>query len=155
MANEIKTISTDRMAGIESFSTALDKNTDSSDTAQLALFIRGVDKEFAVTEELLILQPLKRTSRGENIFNKGHARPIQHGCTEMTPVLRVLARVCVCMCMSACVHGRVCMRARTDAFACVHAHAHGCDDGTSPRCVTSDSRKSASPPPHPPGADAK
>ncbi|GBP22985.1 hypothetical protein EVAR_15659_1 [Eumeta japonica] len=36
------------MAGFESFSIALDENTDLSLTAQLAVFIRGVDKEFIV-----------------------------------------------------------------------------------------------------------
>ncbi|GBP09324.1 General transcription factor II-I repeat domain-containing protein 2A [Eumeta japonica] len=58
------------MAGFESFSIALDESTDLSDTAQLAIFIRGVDKEFTVTEELLALQPLKGTTTGEDIFNE-------------------------------------------------------------------------------------
>ncbi|CAK1604130.1 unnamed protein product [Parnassius mnemosyne] len=67
MANDIKTTLTDRMAGFESFSIALDETTDLSDTAQLAIFIRG-DKEFAVTVELLVLQPLKGTATAEDIF---------------------------------------------------------------------------------------
>ncbi|GBP26658.1 General transcription factor II-I repeat domain-containing protein 2A [Eumeta japonica] len=58
------------MAGFESFFTSLDESTDLSDIAQLAIFIRGVDKEFTVTEELLALQPLKGTTTGENIFNE-------------------------------------------------------------------------------------
>ncbi|GBP41280.1 General transcription factor II-I repeat domain-containing protein 2A [Eumeta japonica] len=70
MANDIKTTLTDRMAGFESFSIALDESTDLSDTAQLAIFIRGVDKEFTVTEELLALQPLKGTTTGKDIFNE-------------------------------------------------------------------------------------
>ncbi|GBP36776.1 General transcription factor II-I repeat domain-containing protein 2A [Eumeta japonica] len=70
MANDIKTTLTDRMAGFESFSIALDESTDLSDTAQLAIFIRGVDKEFTVTEELLALRPLKGTTTGKDIFNK-------------------------------------------------------------------------------------
>ncbi|XP_056642605.1 general transcription factor II-I repeat domain-containing protein 2A-like [Diorhabda sublineata] len=49
---------------------ALDESTDLSDTAQLAIFIRGIDKEFTVTEELLSLQPLKATTTGEDIFNE-------------------------------------------------------------------------------------
>ncbi|GBP10233.1 General transcription factor II-I repeat domain-containing protein 2 [Eumeta japonica] len=48
---------------------ALDEGTDLSDTAQLALFTRGVNKEFTVTEELLVLQTLKGTTAGEDIFN--------------------------------------------------------------------------------------
>ncbi|GBP35282.1 General transcription factor II-I repeat domain-containing protein 2 [Eumeta japonica] len=47
------------MARFESFSIALEESTDLSDTAQLAIFIRGVDKEFTVTaqhaEELKLL----------------------------------------------------------------------------------------------------
>ncbi|GBP49832.1 General transcription factor II-I repeat domain-containing protein 2B [Eumeta japonica] len=63
MANDLKTTLTDRMAGFESFYIALDESIDLSDTAQLAIFIRGVDKEFTVTEELLALQLLQeRTS---------------------------------------------------------------------------------------------
>ncbi|GBP26274.1 hypothetical protein EVAR_16128_1 [Eumeta japonica] len=34
------------------------------------IFIRGVDKEFTVTEELLALQSLKRTTTGEDTFNE-------------------------------------------------------------------------------------
>ncbi|GBP72034.1 General transcription factor II-I repeat domain-containing protein 2 [Eumeta japonica] len=70
MANDIKTTFTDRMAGFESFSMALNKSTDLSDTAQLTIFIRGVDKEFTVTEEFLALQPLKGTTTREDIFNE-------------------------------------------------------------------------------------
>ncbi|XP_057667237.1 tigger transposable element-derived protein 1-like [Diorhabda carinulata] len=70
IANDIKTTLTDRMAGFESFSIALDESTDLSDKAQLAVFIRGIDKEFTVTEELLTLQPLKATTTGEDIFNE-------------------------------------------------------------------------------------
>ncbi|XP_056642617.1 general transcription factor II-I repeat domain-containing protein 2-like [Diorhabda sublineata] len=70
MANDIKTTLTDRMAGFDSFSIALDESTDLSGTAQLTIFIRGIDKEFTVTEELLALQPLKATTTGEDIFNE-------------------------------------------------------------------------------------
>ncbi|GBP26069.1 General transcription factor II-I repeat domain-containing protein 2A [Eumeta japonica] len=70
MVNDIKTTFTHRVAGFESFSIALDESTDLSDTAQLAIFIRGVDKEFTVTEELLALQPLKGTTAGEDIYNE-------------------------------------------------------------------------------------
>ncbi|GBP71233.1 General transcription factor II-I repeat domain-containing protein 2 [Eumeta japonica] len=49
---------------------SLDESIDLSDTAQLAIFIRGVDKEFTVIEELLVLHPLKGTTTGEDIFNE-------------------------------------------------------------------------------------
>ncbi|GBP54131.1 General transcription factor II-I repeat domain-containing protein 2 [Eumeta japonica] len=58
------------MAGFESFSIALDKSIDLSDTAQFAIFIRSVDKEFTVTAELLASQPLKGTATEEHIFNE-------------------------------------------------------------------------------------
>ncbi|GBP53737.1 General transcription factor II-I repeat domain-containing protein 2 [Eumeta japonica] len=48
----------------------LGESTDLSDTAQLAIFIQGVDIEFTVTEELLALQSLKGTSKEKDIFNK-------------------------------------------------------------------------------------
>ena len=35
-----------------SFSLAVDESTDASDTAQLSVFIRGVDSNLCVTEEL-------------------------------------------------------------------------------------------------------
>ncbi|GBP79312.1 General transcription factor II-I repeat domain-containing protein 2A [Eumeta japonica] len=54
----------------ESFPIALDESTDLSDTAQLAIFIRAVDKEFTVTEELLVLQPLKGITTEEDIFDE-------------------------------------------------------------------------------------
>jgi hypothetical protein len=46
----------------------LDDSTDASDTAQLAIFIPGVDADFNITEELLALQPLKGTTIGEDIL---------------------------------------------------------------------------------------
>ncbi|GBP10957.1 General transcription factor II-I repeat domain-containing protein 2A [Eumeta japonica] len=48
----------------------INERTDLSDRARLAIFIRGVDKESTVTEELLTLQPLKGTTTGEDIFNE-------------------------------------------------------------------------------------
>ena len=52
----------------ESFSIALDESTDVSDTAQCAVFIRGVDCSLNVTEEYLELIPLKGTTTGRDIF---------------------------------------------------------------------------------------
>ncbi|XP_066908990.1 general transcription factor II-I repeat domain-containing protein 2-like [Halyomorpha halys] len=72
MANDIKTTLTDHMAGFESFPIALDQSTDLSETAQLAIFIRGSDKEFTVTEELLALQPLKKTTKKKH-YTRGHS----------------------------------------------------------------------------------
>lgn len=52
----------------EVFSIALDESTDVSDTAQCAVFIRGVDCNLNITEELLDLMPLKGTTTGRDIF---------------------------------------------------------------------------------------
>jgi hypothetical protein len=38
------------------------------DTAQLVIFIRGIDQQFYVTEELLALVPLKGMTKGTDIF---------------------------------------------------------------------------------------
>ncbi|GBP79952.1 General transcription factor II-I repeat domain-containing protein 2A [Eumeta japonica] len=70
MANDIKRTLIDRMSGFESYSIAFDDITHLSDTAQLAIFIRGVDKEFTLIEELLALQLLKRFTPREDIFNE-------------------------------------------------------------------------------------
>ena len=52
------------------FSLALDKSTDINDTEQLLLFIRGINNELEVTEELASMSSLYGTSTGEDIFKK-------------------------------------------------------------------------------------
>jgi hypothetical protein len=52
------------------FSLALDESTDTCDTAQLHIFVRVIDAEFEITEELAGLQSLKGTTTGEGIFQK-------------------------------------------------------------------------------------
>ncbi|CAH1113081.1 unnamed protein product [Psylliodes chrysocephalus] len=68
MASDIKKTLTDTLAGFQAFSIALDKSTDLSDTAELAIFIRGVYEEAAVKEELLALRPLQEATTGKDIF---------------------------------------------------------------------------------------
>ena len=41
-----------------------------SDTAQLAIFVRGVTKTFEVIRELLDLRPIKGTAMGQDTFNE-------------------------------------------------------------------------------------
>jgi len=51
------------------YSLALDDSTDASDTAQLAIFIRGIDKQYNIFEELLALVPLKNTTRSVDMYD--------------------------------------------------------------------------------------
>ena len=49
---------------------AIDESTDITSTAQLAVFVRGIDQEFNITEEMLGLQAMKDTTSGDDIFNE-------------------------------------------------------------------------------------
>ena len=51
------------------FSIAVDESTDAKDTAQLAVFVRGVDNNFNILEEFLQLMPLKDTTTGRDILD--------------------------------------------------------------------------------------
>lgn len=50
------------------YSIACDESTDATDTAQLLIFLRGVDDNFRVMEELLDLRSLKGTTTGKDMF---------------------------------------------------------------------------------------
>ena len=52
------------------FSLTLDESNDVQDTAQLLIFIRGVNSNFEVSEDLAALQSLTDTTTGEDIFGK-------------------------------------------------------------------------------------
>ncbi|XP_065665730.1 general transcription factor II-I repeat domain-containing protein 2A-like [Hydra vulgaris] len=54
----------------EAYSLALDESTDRGDTAQLAIFIRGITSNFEVIEELLDINQMKDTTRGEDILSE-------------------------------------------------------------------------------------
>lgn len=45
------------------YSLALDEGTDISDTAQLVIFLRGIDSNFDISEELAALHSLKGTTK--------------------------------------------------------------------------------------------
>ena len=51
------------------FSIAADESTDMTDTAQLSIFIRGIDDDFKITEEMVTLFPMKGTTKGCDIFS--------------------------------------------------------------------------------------
>ena len=50
------------------YSLSLDESTNIEDTAQLLVFIRGIDENFEITEELLSLEHLKDTTTGQDLF---------------------------------------------------------------------------------------
>ncbi|KAG8239804.1 hypothetical protein J437_LFUL019402 [Ladona fulva] len=50
------------------FSLALDESTDNEDTAQLLIFIHGINENFVITEELLGLESMKSTTTGQDLF---------------------------------------------------------------------------------------
>ena len=52
------------------FSFAIDERNDATDTAQLLIFIRGINAKFRITEELCSLRSLKSTTTAENIFSE-------------------------------------------------------------------------------------
>lgn len=57
------------MQGSDFIGIAVDETTDVRDVAQCAIFIRFVDNDFNVTEELLELVPLLNQTRGQDVFD--------------------------------------------------------------------------------------
>lgn len=57
-----------KSANLKPFALAIDKSTDATDMAQLAVFIIGIDGEYNVTEWLAPLVPLKDTIPSHNLF---------------------------------------------------------------------------------------
>ncbi|KAK0145575.1 General transcription factor II-I repeat domain-containing protein 2 [Merluccius polli] len=60
----------DKAKSFTAFSVALDESTDATDNAQLAIFIRGVDDRFEVTEELLSKCPMHSHTKAKDIFQQ-------------------------------------------------------------------------------------
>ncbi|XP_023235129.1 general transcription factor II-I repeat domain-containing protein 2A-like [Centruroides sculpturatus] len=51
------------------YSLAADESTDIRDTSQLAVFIRGINEDFNIMEELLQCIPLKSTTTAQDIYS--------------------------------------------------------------------------------------
>lgn len=77
IANRIEEISDDlrhqlksKTEAFEYFSLAIDESTDVKGIAQLAIFVRGIDANFNITEELLELVPMLDTTTSADIVEK-------------------------------------------------------------------------------------
>jgi hypothetical protein len=57
-----------RATNFEFYSLALDDSCDAGDNAQLAIFLRGLHKDFNITEELVDLVPLKGTTKVNDLM---------------------------------------------------------------------------------------
>ena len=52
------------------FSVCLDETTDIKNTAQVAIFFRGITSDFQIDENLLSLESMHETTRGEDLLQK-------------------------------------------------------------------------------------
>jgi len=68
MGVDVKEQLKDRAKHFVWYSLCLDESTDVSDTSQLSTFIRGVDRDMNVTEELLDMIPMYDSTRAEDLF---------------------------------------------------------------------------------------
>jgi len=60
----------EKVAHFVAYSVAIDESTDVRDTAQLAIFIRGVDSDVKIIEELVEVVPMRGTTKADDIFTK-------------------------------------------------------------------------------------
>uniref|UniRef100_UPI0019396E1D general transcription factor II-I repeat domain-containing protein 2-like n=1 Tax=Styela clava TaxID=7725 RepID=UPI0019396E1D len=68
LGDNIEGILKDKLSACVLYSLALDESIDQSDTAQLVIFIRGIDENFNIIEEMLDLCHIKGTTRGKDIY---------------------------------------------------------------------------------------
>ncbi|CAI9718805.1 transcription factor II-I repeat domain-containing 2-like [Octopus vulgaris] len=66
----IKSQLKDKASKFVCFSVALDESIDVSDTSQLLLFIRGINANFEITEELVSVHSMHGTTTGIDIFRE-------------------------------------------------------------------------------------
>ena len=69
LAADIKEQSKECSEHFDYFSIAVDESTDASNTAQLAIFVRGINSDLVISERFIQLIPLKGTTTGQDIFN--------------------------------------------------------------------------------------
>lgn len=69
MATYVKTQLIEKGKDFVAYSLAVDESTDTTDTAQLAIFISGVYSSLNVTEEILDMKSMHGTTTGKDIFD--------------------------------------------------------------------------------------
>ena len=68
LGDNIKGTLKEKLSACVLYSLALDGSTDQNDTAELVIFIRGIDKNFNIIEEMLHLCHIKGTITGKDIY---------------------------------------------------------------------------------------
>ena len=68
LGDNIESTLKDKLSACILCSLALDESTDQNDTAQLVIFIRGIDENFNIIEEMLDLCQIKGTTTGKDIY---------------------------------------------------------------------------------------
>ena len=68
LSEDISQSLSDKIKDFVAWTFATDESTDQKDTAQLAIFVKGVDIDLNETEEFLALQSMKDTTTGGDIF---------------------------------------------------------------------------------------
>ncbi|CAK6436213.1 unnamed protein product [Pipistrellus nathusii] len=70
LAQDIEMTLKNSAGDFQFFSLACDETTDITNTSQLAIFVRGITAEFDTREELLSLEAMHGTTRGEDLFER-------------------------------------------------------------------------------------
>ena len=68
MSENLKSSQEDYFEKLQFFSVAIDESTDTTDTAHLAVFVRGIKENFHILEEFLEMIPMKNTTTGADIL---------------------------------------------------------------------------------------
>ena len=68
LSSDLRSQLKEKIKSFIAFSIALDESTDVTDTAQLAIFIRGVDAALNVTEEFVSVVPMTDTTTANDVF---------------------------------------------------------------------------------------